>query len=139
VPWFSPQDNKRAPNGYTNDAATLAGVSEKKLRLDAVYANCRECLAMTLFAAIPFSAFVFENNDFLALSLGHDLSVNRNPVYIGLADLDIITVGKYKDLIESDRRPDVTGEFFNPENVTFLYPILFTACGNHCVHVSALL
>jgi hypothetical protein len=86
-----------------NDAATLAGVSERDLRLDAVDANSRERLAMTLFAAIPFSAFVFENNNLLALALGHDLAVDRYPVYIGLADLDIFAVGKYKDLVESDR------------------------------------
>jgi hypothetical protein len=95
---------KGAPNGYPTDRATLADVSEKNkvLRLDAVDTNGRERLAMTLFAAIPFSAFVLENNNFLALALGHDLTVNRYPVYIGLADLDILAIGKYKDVVESD-------------------------------------
>jgi hypothetical protein len=96
-------NNKRAPSGYTNHPATLAGVSEKELRLDTIDTNGRERLAMTLFAAIPFSAFEFENNDFLALALVHDLAVNRYPVNIGLADLDIFAIGKYKDVIESDR------------------------------------
>jgi hypothetical protein len=95
-------NNKRAPDKDTNDAATLAGVSENELRLDTVDENSRERLAVTLFATIPFSAFVFENYDFLALALGHDLAVYRYPVDIGLTDLDILAVGKYKDLIESD-------------------------------------
>ena len=76
---------------------------EKGLRLDTIDTNGRERLAMTLFAAIPFSAFVFENNDFLAFALGHDLAVDRYSVYIGLADLDILAIGKYKDLVEIDR------------------------------------
>jgi hypothetical protein len=96
-------NNKRAPSGYTNHPATLAGVSEKELRLDTIDTNGRERLTMTLFAAIPFSAFEFENNDFLALALVHDLAVNRYPVNIGLADLDIFAIGKYKDIVESDR------------------------------------
>jgi hypothetical protein len=96
-------NNKRAPNGYTDASATPAGVSEKELRLDAIDTNGRELLAMTLFAAIPLSAFVFENKNFLALALGHNLAMDRYPVYIGLADLDIFAIGKYKDVIESDR------------------------------------
>jgi hypothetical protein len=96
-------NNKRAPNGYTDAPATLADVSEKGLRLDTIDTNGRERLAMALFAAIPFSAFVFENKDFLALALGHNLAMDRYPVYTGLADLDIFAIGKYKDIVESDR------------------------------------
>lgn len=76
---------------------------EKGLRLDTIDTNGREGLAMALFAAIPFSAFVFENKDFLALALGHNLAMDRYPVYTGLADLDIFAIGKYKDIVESDR------------------------------------
>jgi hypothetical protein len=85
-----------------NGAATLTGVWAKELSFDTVDANRRERLAMTLFATIPFSALIFENDDFLALALGHDLAVNRYSVYIGLTDLDILTIGKYKYLVESD-------------------------------------
>jgi hypothetical protein len=76
---------------------------EKGLRLDTIDTNGREQLAMSLFAAIPFSAFVLENKDFLALALGHNLAMDRYPVYTGLADLDIFAIGKYKDIVESDR------------------------------------
>jgi hypothetical protein len=75
---------------------------KKELRLDTLDTNGRKRLAMTLFAAIALSAFVFEDKNFLALSLGHDLTVHRYPVYIGLADLDIFAVGKHKDVVESD-------------------------------------
>jgi hypothetical protein len=73
------------------------------LRLDTVDAHSREQLAMTLLTAISFSAFKLENNNFLAFSLIHDLTVHRDPVYLGLADLDILAIGKYKDLVEGDR------------------------------------
>jgi hypothetical protein len=86
-----------------NDAATLAGAVEKESGLDTIDANGRKRLAMTLFAAETFSAFVFENKDFLALALGHDLAVNRYALDIGPADLDILAIGKYKNLVESDR------------------------------------
>ena len=76
---------------------------KKGLRLDTIDTNGRERLAMTLLAAIPLSAFVFENKDFLALALGHNLAMDRYPVYTGLADLDIFAIGKYKDIVESDR------------------------------------
>jgi hypothetical protein len=64
------------------------------LRFDAVNANGRVRLAMPLFATIAFSAFILEDKNLLALALGHDLAVNRYPVYIGLADLDGLAVGK---------------------------------------------
>jgi hypothetical protein len=95
-------NNKRAPNGYTNESATPAGVRKRELRLDAIDTNGRERLAMTLFTTIPLSAFVFEDKNFLALALGHDLAMNRYPVNFGLADLDIFSIGKYKDIVESD-------------------------------------
>jgi hypothetical protein len=132
-------NNKRAPNRHPDISATLAGVSEKGLRFDTIDTNGRERLAMALFAAIPFSALVFENKNFPALALGHDLAMDRYPVYTGLADLDILAIRKYKDVVESDRRPDVAGDLLKPEDITFRNLILFTACGNHCIHVSALL
>lgn len=112
---------------------------EKGLRLDTVDTYGRERLAMTQFATIPFSALEFENQYLLALALGYDLAVNRYPVYIGLTDLDIFAIGKYKDLIKSNRRTDISGKLFKPEDIAFLNLILFTACGNHCVHISVLL
>jgi hypothetical protein len=89
-------------------------VFQKKLSFDAVDAHSRKWLTMTLFAAIPFSALVLENNDLLAFALCHDLAVDGHAVYLGLADLDIFAIGKYKDFVESDRRSDITGDFFNP-------------------------
>jgi hypothetical protein len=117
----------------------LTDVADLKLRLDTVDTHGRERLAMTLLAAIPLAALVFENDNFFVFVLGDDLAVNGHAVYLGLADLDILAVGKYKDLVESDRRSDVTGELFNPEDVTLCDLVLLTACGNHCVHVSILL
>jgi hypothetical protein len=85
-----------------------------KSGFDTLDADRRKGLTMTLFATIPFSAFVFENNNLLAFALGHDLAVNRYAVYGGLTDLDILAVGKYKDIVESDFGTDVSGKLFHP-------------------------
>jgi hypothetical protein len=117
----------------------LQVIRKNDLRLDAIDTNGRERLAMTLFATIPLSAFIFEDNNFLALALSHDLAMDGDPVYIGLADLDIFPIGKYKDIVEGDGCSDFTGELLTLEDITLLDLILLTACGNHCVHDSVLL
>jgi hypothetical protein len=86
-------DNEGTPPEKPDTMAALAEVT-KELRYDAINANSRELLAMPLLATIPFSAFVLEHYDFLAFALGHDQAMNRCPVNIGLADLDIFAIGK---------------------------------------------
>jgi hypothetical protein len=107
--------------------------------LDAVDFNRGKLLAVSLFTPIAFTALVLENENLLGFALLDDAAGDRDIVKLGGADPEIFAIGKQQDILEGDFGPDITGKFFHPQDVTFLNPVLFSACFDHSVHTASLI
>jgi hypothetical protein len=102
--------------------------------LDAVDFYRRKLLAVSLLAPVTLAALVLEDKNFPRLALLDDMAGDRDIVKFGGADLEIFSIGKQQDILEGDLGPDVTGELLDTQDITFLNPVLFSACFDHSVH-----
>jgi len=94
---------------------------------NAVDFDRRVLLAMSLLAAIPFTTFVFENENFFGLSLFNDRTLYRDVIKTRGADLHIFAVGHHQYIVKRNFAANVAGEFFDSEGFAFLDFILFSA------------
>jgi hypothetical protein len=106
---------------------------------DSVAFNGREGLSVSLGLSIPLSPSELENKDFLRPVLFNDMRPNGNVFQQGLPDADRVGIGKHKNLVKGDGIPNRSGDFFNPQNLVFFHPVLFSTGSNYRVHDNSLL
>ena len=91
-------------------------------------------LTMTLFAAIPFAALIFEHKDFFVFILFDDVPADARAIYHGLADSHRVAVCDQQYLIKGYWSANLAGQFFHPQDLAGLDSILFASRCNHRVH-----
>ena len=83
------------------------------LSCDAVDLDRSEVLAVSLFTAIPFAAFIFKNNYLFGFALLNNMAFNQSVIQDRLADIDLIAVSNHQYLVKDNRTAHIAGNFFN--------------------------
>lgn len=92
-------------------------------------------LTVALLAAIAFPTLIFKDDDLFALALFDDVAFDNGAFDNRLADLHTLAVREHQYFIKSNFGSDVSGQFFNAQNVALLNFILFASSGYDSVHV----
>jgi hypothetical protein len=103
-------------------------------RDDIIDADRRIILPVTLFPAIPLSAFILKNKDLFASVLldnarFHGRLFNHRPT-----DGQVLTVGYQQHSVKRNRVTHVPGDFFHAQHIAFLNPVLFSTGCNYRIH-----
>jgi hypothetical protein len=101
-------------------------VPTRRSDLDAVNFYRGERLPVPHFTAIAFAAFELENQYLGRFGLLDDVAVNGGVFDKRLTDLDGLTVGIHQD-VKRYGRSHFAGQFLNPQGLTRLRPVLFSA------------
>ena len=113
----------------------MFGVGFRILCVDGADPDFGELLAVAVFHAIAFAAFLFENDHFIALDMAEHIGGNADAFQIGRTNLYILPVVKEVHVAERERISFVRCQPVDEDLLTFLNFKLLTGDGNNCKHV----
>src|SRR5690606_29789824 len=93
-----------------------------------------ELLAVPLLAPVVLPPLPFEDDDLLALPVGHDLARHRRTLYRGCPDLHLAVGTRQEHLVEGHGVAHLGGEGGDPDRLAGLHAKLLVATANDCVH-----
>lgn len=106
-----------------------------KLKCDAVNADFGERLAVTVFLAVAFAAFLVKHDDFVAFHVTKHAGAHTRTFNIWCADGDIAVVLDKMHGVEGDFVTFIGCQPVDEDLLTFLNFELLTGDGNNCEHI----
>ena len=91
---------------------------------------------MALSAPIFLPSLHLEDTDFLITPMREDFGLDAGAIDGGAPDCNLLAVCDHQYLGQIDNVAGFAGKLFDPDTVSHTESVLFTACLNHCVHVS---
>ena len=111
---------------------------EFRVRMDLLDPDLRQFLAVAFRPPVLFPPLLLEDEDLVSLEIFHDLGPDHRVLDDRGPDEDLAFVLYQKDLVEVDLLALFGAELLGLQEVAFLDAILFSACLDHCVHISTL-
>jgi hypothetical protein len=107
----------------------------RRLCVDGPDPDFGELLAVAVFHAIAFAAFLFENDHFIALDVAEHIHGNAGTFQVWRTDLYNPVVVDQVYVAEGDRISYIRCQPVDEDLLTFLDFKLLTGDGNNCKHV----
>ena len=104
------------------------------LSLNAFDLNFGQLLSMSIFYAVTFSAFLFENNNFIILQMIQHFGFYRYSLYEGLANGHFPLIVQQQHFVEINAVSRFLGKAIYIYLLTFFHLKLESLYINYCVH-----
>jgi hypothetical protein len=101
------------------------GVGDDESGVDSLDLDFRVLLTVSVFHAIAFTAFLFENDDFVTFNMGQHFGADRGSGYSRLTDRNGSIVVNEQHLVERDAGSGVLGEAVYIHALACRYFVLF--------------
>lgn len=102
---------------------------------DGLDLNFGERLAVPVFLAVAFAAFLVKNDHFVAFDMAEYAGFYAGAAHIGSADSDLAITINQMHGVEGDRVAFLSCQPVDEDLLTFLNFELLTGNGNDCEHV----
>jgi hypothetical protein len=111
------------------------GVVWNKLGFDGINFNLCKGLTVAVFHAIAFTAFLFENDNFVPFDMAEDTGADAGSAYIGCSDGYFTIIFNKVHGVKGNLLAFLRCQPVDEDLLTFLNFVLLTGDGNNCEHV----